>query len=92
MPNLHARRPIWALVTALVMWAPSMKAYVTGAVDLVTAGTRFLVAFIVAWIGVSILCMVIAGYGNVTHHPRRRVNDVDSADQSGGQRVGVDDG
>ena len=76
------RRPLIALLAALALSAASLKAYLAGAIDLSTAGIRFLVAFIVAWIGVTILGIVVAGYGNIRPAtdeqpvpPRRRRTD-----------------
>src|SRR4051812_36621008 len=101
---MFARRPLMALTAALLLSATSIKAYLAGGIDMVTAGTRFLVAFVVAWVGVTILGMVVAGYGSVTNPaiepmPGRRRSDPvpDSvpdfgAAEGGGERVGVDDG
>ena len=87
---LH-RRPLIALVAALMLWAASLKAFLTGGIDLTTAGIRFLISFIVAWVGVTIFGLVVAGYGKetTTRLPRRRRTD---AGEPGGERVGVDDG
>ena len=97
---LH-RRPLIALVAALALWGASLKAFLTGGIDLTTAGVRFLVAFALAWVGVTILGTVVAGYGYdptgpaerrnepAGSSPRRRRTDAAEAD---GERVGVDDG
>ena len=87
---LH-RRPLIALVAALMLWAASLKAFLTGGIDLTTAGVRFLIAFAVAWVAVSLLGMVVAGYGKdpTVPSPRRRRSDATEPD---GERVGVDDG
>jgi hypothetical protein len=99
-----ARRPAYALFAALALWAPTLMGFVQNQIDITTAGMRFLAAFAVAWIGVTVLGMVVAGYGNV-EPPRRRASDFEPGDelvaddrrQSGSaQRVregfGVDDG
>ena len=72
-----ARRPVIALVVAIAIWAPSLKAFVSGAVDIFPVATRFLVAFGVAYVGVTILGMVVAGYGQAVSadQPRRRRQD-----------------
>ena len=73
------RRPLIALVAALALWVASLKAYLTGAIDLSTAGIRFLVAFAVAWVGVTVLGTVVAGYGKqepTESSPRRRSSDL----------------
>src|SRR5881394_976096 len=95
------RRPLIALVAALALWAASLKAYLTGGIDLTSAGIRFLVAFAAAWVGVTVLGTVVAGYGRGPSgpaerrtaatpepSPRRRHTD---AGEPGGERVGVDD-
>jgi hypothetical protein len=73
------RRPMIALIAALCLWAPSLKAFLTEQIDVVPAATRFLAAFGVAWIGVTILGIIVAGYGNAgpaePPTPRRRRSD-----------------
>ena len=89
---LH-RRPLIALVAALALWAASLKAFLTGGIDMTTAGIRFLVAFAAAWVGVTILGTVVAGYGNqpASTSPRRRRTDPSDGAEPDGERVGVDD-
>ena len=78
------------MVATLALWAASLKAYLTGGIDLTTAGIRFLFAFAAAWVGVTVLGMLVAGYGKETtpSSPRRRRSDAVEPD---GERVGVDD-
>ena len=57
------RRPVIALVASMLLWAPSFKQFLAGAIDVDSVCTRFLVAFAVAYVGVTILGIIVAGYG-----------------------------
>src|SRR4051794_5082314 len=57
------RRPVYALVAAMLLWAPTLKAFLGGGIDVYAVCTRFLVAFAVAYVGVTILGLIVAGYG-----------------------------
>jgi hypothetical protein len=74
-----ARRPVIAFVSALLMWSPSAFAFVHEDLDLVNAAVRFLVALTVAWVGVTILALVVEGYGAPAQPrplaPKRRKTD-----------------
>jgi len=52
------------------------RGFLRGAIDVDSAGIRFLVAFAVAWIAVTILSVIVAGYGGQPPAPRRRKNDI----------------
>jgi hypothetical protein len=56
-------RPTIAFLVALALWAPSGNAFVHGNLDVVPTGVRFLVALTVAWVGVTLLAMIVGGYG-----------------------------
>jgi hypothetical protein len=57
-------RPAIAFFAALLLWAPSANAFVHGNLDVAPTGVRFLVALTVSWIGVTVLAMIVGGYGN----------------------------
>lgn len=76
-----AHRAAIAFCAALCLWYPSGTAFVHSNLDLVTTAIRFLLALSVSWIGVTVLAMVVAGYGTPAtpdagdEHPRRRASD-----------------
>jgi len=73
---MATRRPAIALFAALAMWAPTLRGFLRGAIDVDSAGIRFLFAFAVAWIAVTIVSVIVAGYGGQPPAPRRRKNDI----------------
>ena len=81
------RRPLIALVASMLLWAPSFKQFLAGAIDVDSVCTRFLVAFAVAYVGVTILGIIVAGYGSNDIEPapidvdvpRRRRSDFDDS-------------
>ena len=62
-PRMMARRPLYAFVLALILWAPSAKGFLHDNLDLTTTAVRFLIALAASWIGITILALVVAGYG-----------------------------
>jgi hypothetical protein len=78
-----ARRPLYALVLALLVWAPSANGFIHENLDLTTTAVRFLIALAVAWIAVTVIALVIDGYGKTpgpveeapAELPRRRTTD-----------------
>ena len=80
---MFARRPLYAFVAALVVWAPTANGFVHDNLDLTTTALRFVIALVVAWIGVTILALVVDGYGHKHgpieppdhERPRRRASD-----------------
>ena len=78
-----ARRPLYAFIAALVVWAPTANGFVHDNLDLTTTALRFVIALVVAWVGVTLLALVVDGYGR-HHEPvdhaearRRRATDHD---------------
>ena len=58
-------RPTIAFLVALAIWSPTANAFVHGNLDIAPTGIRFLIALAVSWFGVTVLAIVIGGYG---HH------------------------
>ena len=73
---MHARRPMIALVAAIAIWSPTLRGFVRGSIDLSTTATRFLLAFALAWVGVTVVAIIVAGYGGQPPGPRRRRTDL----------------
>ena len=57
-------RPTIAFVAALAMWIPTANAFVHGNLGVVPTGLRFVIALAASWIGVTILALVVGGYGD----------------------------
>ena len=57
-------RPTIAFVMALAMWAPTASAFVHGNLDVAPTGIRFLLALGASWLGVTLLAIVVGGYGH----------------------------
>jgi hypothetical protein len=77
---MFARRPLYAFVAALALWAPSGNSFIHDNLDLTTAAVRFLIALALSWIGVTVLALVVEGYGkgaepDIEELPRRRASD-----------------
>ena len=72
---MHARRPTYALVAAIVFWLPMMKRFIFGEVDVFPAALQFLLLFVFAWLAVTVVAMITEGYGKHTPVPRRRKTD-----------------
>lgn len=49
-------------VSALVLWSSSMLACLRGDLDLPAAGIRFVIAFVVAKLGIGVLDMLLTAY------------------------------
>ena len=65
-------RPTIAFLAALAIWSPSANAFVHGNLDVAPTGIRFLIALAVSWVGVTVLAMVVGGYGAHAQHAADR--------------------
>ena len=72
---MYGRRPAIALVAAIAIWAPTLRGFLHGSIDLSSTATRFLLAFAFTWVGVTVVTIIIAGYGGQPAGPRRRRTD-----------------
>lgn len=50
------------LIASLVLWSPTGRVLVSGDTDIVGAGIRYALAFLVAWIAVAVLDRLITAY------------------------------
>ena len=72
---MHHRRPAIALVTAIAFWTPTLRGFLRGSIDLSSTAIRFLLAFLLAWIAVTVVMIIVSGYGGQPTGPRRRRTD-----------------
>lgn len=60
---MHVRRPELVLAAAVALCLPMVPGILNGNVDVIAAGTRFLIALVAAWIGGSLITWIIDRYG-----------------------------
>jgi hypothetical protein len=74
-----ARRPMLALIVALVLWEPSGRALFGGDLKLDTALIRLLMAIGASYAGMSLLSWITAGYGARRTFVARQPSPADSS-------------
>jgi hypothetical protein len=52
----------WAIISALLMWAPAGVAVLFGHMDILRGGLLFVAALVIAYIGMSIIAYLINSY------------------------------
>jgi hypothetical protein len=82
--NAAARLSV-ALVLGLVLWLPSLSASLDGTIDLSTAATRFLVAFLFARVAVGGVAWLFQAYAG--GDDAAATTDVDVDDEVPGRRA-----
>lgn len=65
------RRPGVVIITAVVLWLPTVRQLLAGSITLDTACIRLLAALALAWVGIAVLCRVTTGYRS--QGPRREL-------------------
>ena len=59
---MHVRRPELVLAGAVLICLPMVPGVLNGNVSAVSAGTRFLLAIVICWVGGSVLTSVVDRY------------------------------
>jgi len=59
---MHVRRPELVLAGAVAICLPMVPGILSGNVTVISAGTRFLVAIIICWVGGALLTSVVDRY------------------------------
>jgi hypothetical protein len=59
---MHVRRPELVLAGAVAICLPMVPGVLSGNVTVIAAGTRFLVAIVICWVGGSLLTSVFDRY------------------------------
>jgi len=59
---MHVRRPELVLAGSVAICLPMVPGILSGNVTVIAAGTRFLIAIVICWVGGSLLTSVIDRY------------------------------
>jgi hypothetical protein len=64
-----------SLAVSLVLWYPTLRATMSGDIEITNAGIRYFLALAIAWCGVYGVCAIVAMYAGKPRPPAPRPPD-----------------